>query len=273
MRKSPETIMKFSACLVFFICGACAPRYEIKYDKDPPIVNSPGFAKNRLGICVFEDKRPSMKPDYKFFQDTWTITDDVLEQKPPEIINKLMVNHFNAAFGNISSALKIEQKCSAANIKELIAYLHDNGSVDFLMVGTISQYTSSIYDKNATARGILGFIPGMVLLFDENVVSKTDMELDNIMLIKVDGPQIVWKGSYKNTTVEPVRILADRYENLVQMHAKNTKKALQAILDSILLSADKGFPQKYSDEDSKRIINKIKINKTLSDPGKQMLIN
>jgi hypothetical protein len=84
------------------------------------------------------------------------------------------------------------------------------------------------------------------------------------MLIKVDGPQILWIGRAYNTFKGQTPLISATGEVIVKAYETTSKKSIQELYDNIQLASEAGFPQKYSVEDSKKILSNIKQDGSLA---------
>lgn len=254
-----------------FIISGCAPKYTITYEVTPTEKNIAEFTKNKLGVLVFEDSRPRNEVT-SAGGNTMNLADHLFEKEVPDMINDLTVNHFDKNQGSHGSIVRLPQKFNDLQISN-DGNLPNGLIVDYLLVGNIKHFTAHIFDDHYGARMTGSFFAGltvvgivfMPLIMAGDVDLNSEIEFDNLLLIKVDGPQILWKGKVRNTNKSEIALFSAGVDSTLDFHAENTKKSIQSIYNNIMLASELGFPQKYSIEDSKKILSHIKMNGSLSN--------
>lgn len=249
--------MVLSLCMFIILCS-CAPKYTVNYDIEPKADISQSLLNKKIGIFLLEDNRPVIEKN----RDTGYTTifgDDFFEKSVVEILNDLMVKHFNANMGNSGNVIGITQKVNEIDF--------DQQKIDYLLLGVVNHYTVSLYDKNYGIKMAGSFIAGLTapiglvlipLILSGECDLKNEIEIANLYLLQAQEPQILWRGNYKYISNEEFYCNEINSDKILKSYSNNTKKAIQTIYDNIALSAEMQFPQKINTEDSAKILKYIK---------------
>jgi hypothetical protein len=132
--------------LILQIVG-CAPKMHIAYNVD----NGGEYPKKdicdkKTGVLLFDDKRNVHEMD-RFFEKT-----------PTEVVGDLLVTKFKAHCGeNVHS---VEYKTSELD-SSLMEKLNKDNGFDYLLVGSLSSFSSNFEDKNSGLRMVGSVISGL----------------------------------------------------------------------------------------------------------------
>ena len=267
-------MVKYSRIVYFLILTvflvSCTPvKYLIKYDIDKTDKKILQLSDSKIGILLFEDNRPSIERTGKTgLSDTFIMNDEFFEKPILFMVAATIRDHLSLSLN--ANVQVIEKEANTINIDFLTD--HKNHNVDYILIGTIDHFTLVQYDEYHTARMTGAFLsvliwPVMPILLPVfvaagSVENTVDMDFNNILLVKVDGPQIMWQGQCKTSTKEKVSPVADS-ETLLRHYTENLKQNIACISDSISLSAQLGFPDKLTTVQTKLVFNRIISNKSL----------
>lgn len=249
---------------VLSIFSGCMPKYTVKYEVFPSENRIAELKNKRLGVLLLEDSRPKYESEGSGGSKI-CMADSKFEQAVPVMVTDLLVKHFAGSQGNNDSTFRIDNDSNAVSL-DTLDKIKKEGISDFVLLGNIKHYTANLYDEHFGIRMVGSFIAGftvvglvfMPLILSGNVEVSSEIELDNIMLISLDGPQILWKGRAYTTSKEETLLFGANNQDMVKAYELNTKKTLENLYNNIVLASDLGFPHKYSIEDSKKILNHIK---------------
>lgn len=267
IKKIIKSLCFLIAVLIFISCSPT--KYSIKYDVSKEERTTTPISNLIIGVSLFEDRRPSVESKGKAgFSDTSVLSDEFFEKPIPFMVAATIRDHLSLSMN--ANVQVIEKEANTINIDFLTD--QKNHNVDYILIGTIDHFTSAIYDEHHTARMTGTFLsvfiwPVMPMLLPVviaagSVENTVDMDFNNILLVKVDGPQIMWQGQCKTSTKETVSTVADS-ETLLRHYTENLKQNITCISDSISLSAQSGFPDKLTTVQTKLVFNRIISNKSL----------
>ena len=247
----------FSIICLFLCIVSCAPKYTVNYDIQPTAEMPPGLANKKIGILLFEDNRPAIEKTASA-GSTVFCGDNSFEKPIIEMLNDLMIKHFNANMGNNGNVIGIIQKINEIDIGQQ--------KVDYLLLGVVNHYAVSSHDEHygikmagsviAGLTAPIGLILMPFILLGECEL-KNEIEVVDLYFIQAHEPQILWRGNYKHTASEQLYCNEINNEKISKSYSNNTQKAIQSIYDNISLSAEIQFPQKTSINDSQKILKYI----------------
>jgi len=264
--------------IVFFLLMvlhliSCTPeKYSIKYDVTKTNTNIPQFSNSKIGILFFEDNRPVIESrgEVGGFSDTQTFGDIFFKKTIPDMLSENIKNHLQSSLsGNFSIFEDRSNDINFEYLNNLKEYKYD-----YILIGAIDHFTQKTFDEHHTARAGGAALSGCLwplapVLFPISVGAGTiqgitETDFNNIFLIKLDGPQILWRGHCKTKTTENIPPLSDS-ETYLKLYTENLKKTITCICESISLSSEMDFPNKISVEQTKMVIDRIIKNKSLAN--------
>lgn len=269
-------MVKYSRIVYFLILTvflvSCTPaKYLIKYDIDKTDKKISQLSDSKIGILLFEDNRPSIERTGKAgFSDTMIMRDEFFEKPIPLMIAETMQQHLKTRWN--SNLIMLEKQSNEINIE----FIDDQkkAKYNYILIGSIDHFTQKRFDEHFTARMVGSAFSGLLwplapVLFPISVAAgevqkTTEIDLNKLFLIRIDGPQIMWQGQCKTNSTENVSPL-DVSDATLKLYTESLKKNITCICENIPLSADMDFPNKLSVDQTKKLIDHITRSKSLNN--------
>jgi len=265
-------LRKFYFLIILILLVSCTPqKYLVKYDIDKTDKKISQLSDSKIGILLFEDNRPSIERTGKAgFSDTMIRRDEFFEKPIPLMIAETMQQHLKTRWN--SNLVMLEKQSNEINIE----FIDDQkkAKYDYILIGSIDHFTQKRFDEHFTARMVGSAFSGLWLplfpiLFPISVAAgkvqmTTEIDLNKLFLIRVDGPQIMWQGQCKTNSTENVSPITGN-EAILKFYTESLKKDITCICENISLSADMDFPNKLSIDQTKKLIDHITRSKSLNN--------
>jgi hypothetical protein len=269
-------MVKYFWVVYFFIITillvSCAPpKYSIKYDVDKTDRVIPQLSNSKIGILLLEDNRPQIERTGKTgFTDTFIIGDEFFDKSIPVMVAETMQQHLKSYWNN--SSIILENQSNNINIEFLDKQKKDK--YNYILIGSIDHFTQRNFDEHYTARTVGAFLSGLFwplapILFPVsvaagNVQKTTEIDLNKLILIKSDGPQVMWQGQCKTSSTQNSSPM-DINEGALKLYTESLKKVITCVCENISLSSEMDFPKQLSIDHSKKLINHIEGSKSLNN--------
>lgn len=104
--------MRKTICFILFIFSfffSCVSKYTVTYDVAPSSNIPLSLVDKKIGIFLFEDNRPAVEKTARM-GSTVFCGDDSFEKPIVEMLNELMVKHFDANMGNKGNIVGITKR-------------------------------------------------------------------------------------------------------------------------------------------------------------------
>lgn len=220
-------------------------------------------------VVEFSDTRPKEEKERSGGREI-NFPDSGYIKPVPEMLSEIIAGHFNKSQGN-KEALITPIKPSLITISNQGDFVGNN-LPDYVLLGNTERFRAYTYDEYYGSRMAGSFIAGLTVvgmvfmpaIMAGDIDFNSEVDFDKVILVRVQGPQILWKGSAKKSNKESHPLTSDTAAHLLKVHTKNTQSAIQLLYNNISLSNDLGFPQKYSIEDSRKILRAIKQNGSMT---------